>query len=79
MARMQAHRLHGALHGFANAGVGWIQRLAGAGKLQQGIDEVRHLVHAGADFLIQFFALRRSQAAVAKKFRVRDDGGERVT
>src|SRR5207302_9262628 len=79
MPRVQAHRLHGALHSFNHAGIGWAQGFSGPGKFEQGVDEVRHLVYAGADFLIQLFALRGGEASVAKKLRVSKHGGQGVT
>ncbi len=73
---MQSHSLHGALDGFGCVGVRGIQRFAGSGKFQQGIDKVGHQVHPTANFLIQLLALRWGEMAVTKELGVGDDGGE---
>ena len=56
--------------------VSGIERLAGAGELEQRVDEIGHQIHARANFLIQLFALRGREMAVAEEFGVGDDGGE---
>src|SRR5580698_10830596 len=78
VARVQAHSLHGSLHGFNDTAVGWVQVLPGAGKLEQRVDEVGHLVYAGSDLLVKLFALGGSETAVTKKLRIGDDGGQGV-
>ena len=75
---MQAHRLCRSLHSLNQAGIGWVQRFSGAGEFEQGVDEVGHLIHASAHFLIQLLALCGGQAAIAEKLRIGDHGGERV-
>ena len=43
------------------------ERFPGSGEFQQRIDEVRHLVHAYSDLLIQLFALRPREPTVAQE------------
>src|SRR5580698_4434740 len=78
MPRVQSNRLHRSLDSFCDVSVSRAQRFARAGEFKQGIDEVRHQVHAGSNFLIQLFALRRGQVTVAKEFGVGDDSGKRM-
>src|SRR5258708_16710151 len=78
MPRMQSDREDRAMNGFRDIGRGWAQRLTGAGEFKKRIDEVGHQIHAGPNFLIQLLALYRGEVAVAKKFGVGDDGGERM-
>src|SRR5579864_6123943 len=79
MARMQADCLYGPLDRFRNVPIRGTQRFAGAGKFEQRIDEVSHQVHARANFLVQFLALRRSEVTVDEEFGVGDDGSEGMT
>ena len=78
MPGMQADRLNRPLDRFRDVAVSGVQRFAGAGEFEQGIDEVGHQVHAGPNFLIQLLALRRREVTVAQEFGVGDDGGEGV-
>jgi len=72
MPGMQSHRLNRPLNGFRNVGIRGAQRFAGAGELEQGIDQVRHQVHPGADLLVKFLALRgRAMAGVNGNARAR--------
>src|ERR1700722_1224642 len=73
MAWVQAYCLHSSLYGFRNAGVSGIERFPGPGEFEQGIDEVRHLIYADANLLIQLFALSARQAAIAEELRIGND------
>src|SRR5208282_102254 len=79
MAWMQTHGLHCPMYSFHNASATGAERLSGSGKLEQGIDEVGHLVYPDANLLIQLFPLRCRQAPVAEELRVRHNCSQRMT
>src|SRR4029077_8195637 len=67
-----------APHRIANIAERGSQRLARTRELEQGVDEVRHQVHAALHFLVKLLALLGREVTVDQEFRIGDDGGERV-
>ena len=74
--RVYTYGLHNPLDRVPYVAVRRPQRFAGTRELQQRIDEIGHLVHRHADFLIELFPLVGRQPAFAQKFRIRHNGGE---
>ncbi len=75
---MRAHTLDGALDHVFQVAVGGAQRLAGAGKLQQRVDQVGHLLDGQQDFAVKLIALGFAAIVVAQEFSVGHDRSQAV-
>src|SRR5260370_8543801 len=62
--------MDGALNGSFNGAKHPPKRFSYLRELEQGIDQIPHLVHCGTDFPIKFFPLLRVQIALAKELGV---------
>ena len=55
-----------------------MQRLTGAGKLQQRLQQIGHLIHRDAYLLIEFLPLAVIELAFCEELRVGYDRGQRM-
>lgn len=73
---MQADGLQRSLNRFRDQAVSRVQRLARARELQQGIDEIRHQIHAAPNLLVEFFPLCGGEVGFHQELGIGDDGGQ---
>src|SRR6267143_875930 len=74
--RTSPHRMDGALERRFNGAKHPPKGFSRLRELEQGIDQVRHLVHGVTDFPIKFFSLIRVQIALAKELGVGHNGSQ---
>ena len=68
--------LHCVFDGVFHIGMSEPQRLPGTRKLQKRVDQVGHLIHCDANFLIEFLALLGGQPALTEELGIGDDRGQ---